>query len=128
MGETELSQQDIDALLTGGGERPQEYDLPAFDEPEEDTETADARRTLDALLDVSLELSIELGRTTLNVEDILRLKEGAVVELDKLAGDPINILANGVPVARGEVVVLNDNFCIRITNILTPEARLDAIK
>lgn len=128
MGETELSQEDIDALLTGTKDKPESYDFPAFDETEQESEEPDARRTLDALLDIALNVTIELGRTQMQVEEILRLKDGAVVELDKMAGDPVDIRANDVLVARGEVVVLNDNFCIRITDILTPEARLDALK
>ena len=131
MGETELSQQDIDALLAGPGEaKPQAVEFPEFDEAPSDiipSET-EASQTLDALLDVSLRISVELGRARLPVEEVLRLKEGSAVELDKLAGDPVDIMANGVPVARGEVVVLNDNFCVRIIDILTPGARLDALK
>ena len=130
MGETELSQQDIDALLAGASEvgEPEAIEFPTFEDEAPEEGAADARRTLDTLLDVPLNVTIELGRSRMQVDQILRLKEGSVVELDKLAGDPVDILANGVPVARGEVVVLNDNFCIRITDILSPEARLDALK
>lgn len=78
-------------------------------------------RGLDALEDVELDLRIELGRAELLVEDVLRLKEGSVVPLDKLAGDPVDILVNGRLVARGEVLVLNDNFCVRVAEILVPD-------
>ena len=67
-----------------------------------------------------LHVKIELGRTRMLVEDVLKLGEGAVVELDKLAGDPVDIFVNDRPVARGEVLVLNDNFCVRINEILAP--------
>ena len=78
---------------------------------------------LELLSDVSLNVKIELGRTQMLVNDVLRLSEGAVVELDKLAGDPVDVYVNGRHVARGEVLVLNDNFCVRINQILSlPEA------
>lgn len=73
---------------------------------------------LDMLGDVDLHVSVELGRTEMLVEDILRLSEGSVVELDKLAGDPVDVYVNQRLVARGEVLVLNDNFCIRISEIV----------
>ncbi len=74
------------------------------------------------LSDVNLNVKIELGRTRMLVEDILRLSSGAVVELDKLAGDPVDVIVNGRLVARGEVLVLNDSFCVRISEILNSGA------
>ncbi|MBX3365579.1 MAG: flagellar motor switch protein FliN [Phycisphaeraceae bacterium] len=73
---------------------------------------------IDLLGDVTLNVKIELGRTRMLVEDVLRLGEGAVVELDKLAGDPVDVYVNERLVARGEVLVLNDNFCVRIHEIV----------
>ncbi|MAT16742.1 MAG: flagellar motor switch protein FliN [Planctomyces sp.] len=75
---------------------------------------------LNALRDVEFDLHIELGRTDMLMEEVLNIKEGAVVPLDKLAGDPVDIIANGRLIARGEVLVLNDNFCVRVAEILTP--------
>jgi flagellar motor switch protein FliN len=75
---------------------------------------------LELLSNVNLNVKIELGRTRMLVEDVLRLSEGAVVELDKLAGDPVDVYVNERHVARGEVLVLNDNFCVRINEILAP--------
>jgi flagellar motor switch protein FliN/FliY len=77
--------------------------------------------SLDLLRDVQLDLKIELGRTQMHLEDVLRLKQGAVVTLDKLAGDPVDIYANGRLIARGEVLVLNDNFCVRVAELVTGE-------
>ena len=71
------------------------------------------------LNDVNLNVKIELGRTRMLVEEVLRLGEGSVVELDKLAGDPVDVYVNGRLIARGEVLVLNDNFCVRISEVLT---------
>lgn len=77
---------------------------------------------IDLIADVTLNVKIELGRTRMLVDDVLRLGEGAVVELEKLAGDPVDIYVNDRPVARGEVLVLNDNFCVRVNEILENSA------
>ncbi len=76
------------------------------------------KATLELLKDVDLNLRIELGRTQMYLEDVLKLKRGSVVTLDKLAGDPVDVYVNGRIVARGEVLVLNDNFCVRVTELL----------
>ncbi|MHB1156282.1 MAG: flagellar motor switch protein FliN [Phycisphaerales bacterium] len=95
----------------GGGRN---VDLPNFQKVLADVETSG----LDLLHDVDLHVRIELGRTHMLVEDVLRLAEGSVVELDKLAGDPVDVFVNDRLVARGEVLVLNDNFCVRISEIV----------
>jgi flagellar motor switch protein FliN len=77
--------------------------------------------TLDLIRDVELDLRIELGRTNLYLEDVLKLRKGSVVPLDKLAGDPVDIYVNGRLIARGEVLVLNDNFCVRVTELIAGE-------
>ncbi len=79
-----------------------------------------AKHGLDLLNDVELNVKIELGRSRMLVEDVLRLGEGSVVELDKLAGDPVDVLVNERLVARGEVLVLSDCFCVRINEIVSP--------
>lgn len=77
---------------------------------------------IDLLRDVELNVKIELGRSRMLVDDVLRLGEGSVVELDKLAGDPVDVYVNDRLVARGEVLVLNDNFCVRINDIVRQES------
>ena len=77
--------------------------------------------TLDLVRDVQLDMKIELGRTHMYLEDVLRLRKGAVVPLDKLAGDPVDIFVNGRLIARGEILVLNDNFCVRVAELLVGE-------
>ena len=77
--------------------------------------------TLDLLRDVELDLKIELGRTQMYLEDILKLRRGSVVPLEKLAGDPVDIYVNGRLIARGEVLVLNDNFCVRVAELVASE-------
>lgn len=79
------------------------------------------KATLELLRDVELDLKIELGRTHMQLEDILKLRKGSVVPLNKLAGDPVDVYVNGRLVARGEVLVLNDNFCVRVAQLLAGE-------
>ena len=74
--------------------------------------------SIDLLNDVDLDLKIELGRTHMQLEEVLKLRRGSVITLDKLAGDPVDIFVNGRMVARGEVLVLNDNFCVRVAQLL----------
>jgi len=81
----------------------------------------DETRGVDLLNDVDLNVKIELGRAEMSIDEVLRLGSGAVVELDKLAGDPVDVLVNDRLVARGEVLILNDNFCVRISEILAGE-------
>jgi flagellar motor switch protein FliN/FliY len=75
--------------------------------------------TIELIRDVELDLKIELGRTQMYLEDVLKLRKGAVVPLDKLAGDPVDIYVNGRLIARGEVLVLNDNFCVRVAELVS---------
>lgn len=90
------------------------FDLPAFQQVLSDSQAS----SIDLLRDVELNVKIELGRSRMLVEDVLKLNEGAVVELDKLAGDPVDVYVNDRLVARGEVLVLNDNFCVRVNEIV----------
>ena len=92
---------------------PQHLDMPDFDDGARADETE--IRLLD---DVDLEVRIELGRTRMLVDDVLHLGPDSVVELDKAAGDPVDVFVNGRRVARGEVLVLNENFCVRVSEIL----------
>ncbi len=80
--------------------------------------------TLDLLRDVQLDLKIELGRTHMQLDEVLQLKSGAVVTLDKLAGDPVDVFVNGRLIARGEVLVMNDNFCVRVAELVAGESAL----
>lgn len=80
------------------------------------------RATLDLIRDVELDLKIEFGRTHMYLEDVLKLRKGSVVPLDKLAGDPVDIFVNGRLIAKGEVLVLNDNFCVRVAELIAGEA------
>jgi flagellar motor switch protein FliN/FliY len=90
------------------------FDLPNFQQVMADAQVS----SIDLLRDVELNVKIELGRSHMLVEDVLKLGEGSVVELDKLAGDPVDVFVNERLVARGEVLVLNDNFCVRVNEIV----------
>ncbi len=79
---------------------------------------------LDFILDIPLEVSVELGRTKMLISDLLQLAQGSVVELTKLAGEPLEILVNQKLVARGEVVVVNEKFGVRLTDIISPADRV----
>lgn len=91
-----------------------DFKLPDFQQVMQDAQVS----SIDLLRDVDLDVKIELGRSRMLVEDVLKLTEGSVVELDKLAGDPVDVFVNDRLVARGEVLVLNDNFCVRINEIV----------
>jgi flagellar motor switch protein FliN len=83
-----------------------------------------AGRDLDFLLDIPLEVSVELGKTSMLINDLLQLGQGSVVELSKLAGEPLEVLVNHRLIARGEVVVINEKFGVRITDIISPIERV----
>lgn len=132
-GSAAVSQNDIELLLNKA-----EQALGSIDQPDPQTPLPAGIRTfefqnfggtpansesatLELMRDVQLDMTIELGRTHMQLEEILKLKQGAVVPLDKLAGDPADIFVNGRLVARGEVLVLNDNFCIRVAELIEGE-------
>lgn len=87
----------------------------------------EANKNLDILMDIKLQLTVELGRTELTVKKVLELTRGSIVELEKVAGEPVELYANGKLVAQGEVVVIEDNFGLRITSITDPEDRIKGI-
>jgi flagellar motor switch protein FliN/FliY len=104
------------AALGGGNPAPDaaDFKLPNFHQVMQDAQVS----SIDLLRDVELNVKIELGRARMFVEDVLKLSEGSVVELDKLAGDPVDVFVNERLIARGEVLVLNDNFCVRVNEIV----------
>jgi flagellar motor switch protein FliN/FliY len=89
---------------------------------------ASSEVSLDLILDVGVTLALEIGRTRIKVRDLLQLSAGSILELDRLAGEPLDVLVNGVRVARGEVVVVNDNFGVRLTEVVSPRERIEGVR
>jgi flagellar motor switch protein FliN/FliY len=129
LGEGNIAEKDIEFLLNQAEQALESinsansHDLPQgihafhFEELSGAPASTEAA-TLDLLRDVELDLKIELGRTQMYLEDVLKLRRGSVVPLDKLAGDPVDIYVNGRLIARGEVLVMNDNFCVRVAELI----------
>ena len=90
--------------------------------------SGEANKNLDNLLDIKLQLTVELGRTVLPIKKVLELTRGSIIELDKIAGEPVDLFANGKMIAHGEVVVIEDNFGLRITSMTEPENRLNGLQ
>lgn len=105
-------------VLSGDGGRSMHGAAGASDSPVND---------INMVLDIPVQLSVELGRTRVSIKHILQLGQGSVVELDALAGEPMDVLVNGYLIAQGEVVVVNDKFGIRLTDVVTPSERLRRI-
>ena len=93
----------------------------------EDPKDVPQMKNLDFIMDIPLQLTVELGRTKLLVRDVLQLNQGSVVELTKLAGEPLDVFVNSKLVARGEAVVVNDKFGIRLLDIVSPNERVDKV-
>ena len=88
------------------------------------SESVHGNHDFDMILDIPVQLSVELGRTRISIKNLLQLAHGSVVELEGLAGEPLDVLVNGTLIAQGEVVVVNEKFGIRLTDIITPSERM----
>ncbi len=100
--------------------------LEEFGEPGEEA-AGGATHNIDFILDIPLEVTVELGRTSMLINDLLQLGQGSVIELNKLAGEPLEILVNKKLIARGEVVVVNEKFGVRLTDIVSPIERVKSL-
>jgi flagellar motor switch protein FliN/FliY len=89
--------------------------------------TGPVNQRLEMILDIPVTVTVELGRTRIAIKNLLQLAQGSVIELDALAGEPMDVLVNGCLIAQGEVVVVNDKFGIRLTDIITPEERMRSL-
>lgn len=83
---------------------------------------------LDVILDIPVQISMEVGSTSITIRNLLQLNQGSVIELDRLAGEPLDVLVNGTLIAHGEVVVVNDKFGIRMTDVISPSERIKKLK
>ncbi|PKO93799.1 MAG: flagellar motor switch protein FliN [Betaproteobacteria bacterium HGW-Betaproteobacteria-1] len=95
-----------------------------FAEFSDQNKLTDTQNDIDFILDIPVQLTVELGRTKIAIKNLLQLAQGSVVELDGMAGEPMDVLVNGCLIAQGEVVVVNDKFGIRLTDIITPAERI----
>lgn len=98
--------------------------FPSFNTP---MAASGVMNELDMILDIPVQITVELGRTKITIKNLLQLAHGSVVELDAMAGEPMDVLVNGTLIAQGEVVVVNDKFGIRLTDIITPSERMRKI-
>jgi flagellar motor switch protein FliN len=105
------------------GEQQKETETASFDELTDES-GSNKNVNMDAILDVPVTISMEIGRTRINIRNLLQLNQGSVVELDRLAGEPMDVLVNGTLIAQGEVVVVNEKFGLRLTDIISPSERV----
>ena len=96
-------------------------------EIDEKVENPDGTENLKVLENIDVNLTVEVGRTEITIRDLLRLNEGSVVELDRLAGDPLDIMVNNTKIAKGEVVMVGERFGVRFGEIVDPEKRMESI-
>ncbi|GAA4496628.1 flagellar motor switch protein FliN [Pseudaeromonas paramecii] len=95
---------------------------------EENPLSQDERRKLDTILDIPVTITMEVGRSQISIRNLLQLNQGSVVELDRIAGEPLDVLVNGTLIAHGEVVVVNDKFGIRLTDVISQNERIKKLK
>ncbi|MEJ2214537.1 MAG: flagellar motor switch protein FliN [Gammaproteobacteria bacterium] len=122
MSEQADAEESGDIETAGGGVASAELDELKPDVSTQEVSTGDVK--MDAILDVPVTIAMEIGRTNLNIRNLLQLNQGSVVELDRLAGEPMDVLVNGTLIAKGEVVVVNEKFGIRLTDIVSPADRV----
>jgi flagellar motor switch protein FliN/FliY len=104
--------------------RPKPGQAALFEKFSGDSTSGSSNHDIDMIMDIPVRLTVELGRTKITIKQILQLAQGSVIELDGLAGEPMDVLVNGCLIAQGEVVVVNDKFGIRLTDIITPSERI----
>ncbi|MEO9945544.1 MAG: flagellar motor switch protein FliN [Paraglaciecola sp.] len=104
-------------------------EVAELDEFDEDREiTTQEKRKLDTILDIPVTISMEVGRSNISIRNLLQLNQGSVVELDRVAGEPLDVLVNGTLIAHGEVVVVNDKFGIRLTDVISQLERIKKLR
>ena len=111
-----------------GAPQAQAHVAPIFNELASSPATGAPVHDIDLVLDIPVQLTVELGRTSIPIRQILQLAQGSVIELEGLAGEPLDVLVNGCLIAQGEVVVVNEKFGIRLTDIVTPSERMRKLK
>jgi flagellar motor switch protein FliN/FliY len=100
----------------------------ALDEFQREKSGSNHNPDLDVILDIPVSISMEVGRTSITIRNLLQLNQGSVIELDRLAGEPLDVLVNGTLIAHGEVVVVNEKFGIRMTDVISPSERIKKLR
>lgn len=122
-------QDDIDAMMdeagadSGGGAKP-----APMEELKSSSLPAEGSPDLDVIMDIPVKISMEVGNTEISIRNLLQLNQGSVIELDRLAGEPLDVLVNGTLIAHGEVVVVNEKFGIRMTDVISPSERIKKLR
>ncbi|MDF3931415.1 flagellar motor switch protein FliN [Pseudomonas citronellolis] len=129
----DASQDDIDALMAQGGAAatPAAPRAPMEEfgmTPRAPTIAGLEGPNLDVILDIPVTISMEVGNTDITIRNLLQLNQGSVIELDRLAGEPLDVLVNGTLIAHGEVVVVNEKFGIRLTDVISPSERIKKLR
>ncbi|PSS56380.1 flagellar motor switch protein FliN [Pseudomonas sp. BBP2017] len=128
----DAGQADIDALLAADlGGAPASSRLPMEEfgsSPRSNEQVTLDGPNLDVILDIPVSISMEVGSTEINIRNLLQLNQGSVIELDRLAGEPLDVLVNGTLIAHGEVVVVNEKFGIRLTDVISPSERIKKLR
>ncbi|MBA1230799.1 flagellar motor switch protein FliN [Pseudomonas viridiflava] len=126
----EGGQDDIDALLAAdAGNATNRMTMEEFGSvPKNSGPVSLDGPNLDVILDIPVSISMEVGSTDINIRNLLQLNQGSVIELDRLAGEPLDVLVNGTLIAHGEVVVVNEKFGIRLTDVISPSERIKKLR
>lgn len=126
----DTDQDDIDALLNGADTAKPAAERAPLDEFEVGGrgKRSVASPDLDVILDIPVRISMEVGNTEITIRNLLQLNQGSVIELDRLAGEPLDVLVNGTLIAHGEVVVVNEKFGIRMTDVISPSERIKKLR
>ncbi|MFJ2689792.1 flagellar motor switch protein FliN [Pseudomonas sp. NPDC087336] len=127
----DAGQADIDALLAADAGRSSSNRLPMEEFgglPKNNDPVSLEGPNLDVILDIPVSISMEVGSTDINIRNLLQLNQGSVIELDRLAGEPLDVLVNGTLIAHGEVVVVNEKFGIRLTDVISPSERIKKLR
>ena len=128
----DVGQDDIDALLAADAATAPAGNRLAMEEcgsvPKNNDPVSLDGPNLDVILDIPVSISMEVGSTEINIRNLLQLNQGSVIELDRLAGEPLDVLVNGTLIAHGEVVVVNEKFGIRLTDVISPSERIKKLR
>jgi flagellar motor switch protein FliN/FliY len=113
-----------------GADQGGDVEVAELDELQDSSKSlsAEEKRKLDTILDIPVTISMEVGRSKINIRNLLQLNQGSVVELDRVAGEPLDVLVNGTLIAHGEVVVVNDKFGIRLTDVISQVERIKKLR